>query len=112
MGTGHSKDGHERGLLSTVAGELGRVLCAQGRLEEAERFTEVSQKLAGSADAAPQISWRTLCAKILAQRHQLDSADTLAREALDLAERADDLKNQGRVFMDLAEILEIARSNR
>jgi len=52
-----------------------------------------------------RILWR-------ARRWKLDSADTLAREALDLAGQADDLKNQGCVLMDLAEILEIAWSNR
>jgi class 3 adenylate cyclase/tetratricopeptide (TPR) repeat protein len=99
----------ERGLLSMIAGELARVLYAQDRLEEAERFTEVSEKLAGSAGAAPQIAWRAVRARILARRHQLEGSETLGREAVRLAERTDDLNGQGRVLMDLADVLEIAR---
>ena len=96
----------ERGLLSMVAGELARALYAQDRLEEAEHLTEESEKLAGSAGAAPQISWRAVRAKILARRRELGDAEMLAREALAIAERTDDLNGQGRVLTDLAEVLE------
>jgi tetratricopeptide (TPR) repeat protein len=92
-----------------VAGELARALYAQNRLEEAERLTEESEKLAGSAGAAQQISWRAVRARILARRHRLESAETLIREAVRLAEQTDDLNGQGRVLLDLAEVLEIAR---
>ena len=99
----------ERGLLSRVAGELARAVYAQDRLEEAERLTEESEQLAGSAGAATQISWRAVRAKILARRGELDEATLLAREAVDLAERTDDLNSHGRALTDLAEVLESGR---
>jgi hypothetical protein len=37
----------DRGLLSTVAAALARAIYAQGRYEEAERFTEISEELDG-----------------------------------------------------------------
>ena len=98
----------ERELLSMVAAELARAIHAQGRLDEAARFTEVSEGLAGAADVASQISWRAVRAKILARQHEFVAAEELGRKALALAEQTDGLNNQGRALMDLAEVLELA----
>ena len=98
----------ERGLLSMVAAELARAIYAQGRFEEAERFTDASEELAATADMASQISWRAVRAKILARRHEFAAAEELARGAVALAEQTDGLNSQGRALMDLAEVLELA----
>jgi class 3 adenylate cyclase/tetratricopeptide (TPR) repeat protein len=98
----------ERGLLSMVAAELARAIYSQERLEESERFTQTSEELAGTADAASQISWRAVRAKILARRGEYAAGEALAREAVALAERTDGLNSQGRALMDLAEVLEVA----
>jgi class 3 adenylate cyclase/tetratricopeptide (TPR) repeat protein len=107
-GYGALEEMGERELLSMVAAELARAIYAQGRFEEAERFTDASEELAATADMASQISWRAVRAKILARRNEFAAAEELARGALALAEQTDGLNSQGRALMDLAEVLELA----
>ena len=94
----------ERGLLGRVAGALARALFDQGRHEEAEQFTVVSQGL-GSADVASSISWRAVRARILAARGDLRAAEELADDAIRLAERTDYLNLKAAVLLDLAAVL-------
>jgi predicted ATPase/class 3 adenylate cyclase len=102
----------ERGLLSTVSAKLAETAYAQGRDEEAERFTAMSEQLAGRRDVASQIGWRTIRARVLARQGSLQDAEDLAREALELAERTDNLNSQGTALLTLADVLEVAgRSN-
>jgi len=98
----------ERGLLATVAAELARAVCAQGRYEEAERLTRVTEELARPLDVAAQISWHVVRATSLAGRGELESAEALARDAVRAAEQTDDLNRQGRVLVALAEIVRSA----
>ena len=98
----------ERGLLSTVSAELAEIAYAQGREEEAERFVAMSEQLAGRKDIASQIGWRTIRARALARRGSLVDAEDLAREALELAERTDNLGSEGSALLALAEVLEVA----
>ena len=55
----------DRSLLSAVAAQLGRALCAQERYDEAERFAQIGQELAHSDDVAAQMLWRTTRSKAL-----------------------------------------------
>jgi class 3 adenylate cyclase/tetratricopeptide (TPR) repeat protein len=114
----HLREGYEalhrmgdRGLLSTVAAALARAIYTQGRYEEAERFTEISEELDGRGDSASQIGWRATRGKALARRHDFEQAESLAREAVAIAERTDDLAQRGRALLDLAEVLELAHRN-
>jgi tetratricopeptide (TPR) repeat protein len=100
----------ERGLLATVAAELARAVCLQGRYVEAEELTRVSESLARPADVSAQIAWRAVRGHSLAGRGDLAAAEALAREALALTERTDDLNRQARVLVDLANI--VRRSGR
>jgi class 3 adenylate cyclase len=96
----------ELAVLSTLSGYLADALYAQGRLEEAERYTRVSEEAATLDDIASQVWWRVTRAKVLA--HAGDpSAETLAREAVSLSEPTDDLFFRGRALLDLAETLSI-----
>ncbi|MGH3039882.1 MAG: adenylate/guanylate cyclase domain-containing protein, partial [Gaiellaceae bacterium] len=95
----------ERGLLATVAAELARAVCFQGRYEEAERLTRVSEELARPLDVAAQISWRDVRAMSIASRGQLAEAEAVARDALQAVEQTDDLNRQARVLLDLADIV-------
>jgi class 3 adenylate cyclase/tetratricopeptide (TPR) repeat protein len=95
----------ERGLLSSVAAELARAVAAQGRHEEAERLTRVSEELARPLDVSAQISWRIVRARCLAAAGELAEAEELARDALRTVEQTDDLNRQGRVLVDLAGVL-------
>jgi tetratricopeptide (TPR) repeat protein len=98
----------ERGLLSRVAAELARALEAQGKHAEAERLAGVSEELSASADAAARISLAAVRAQILAREGRLAEAEQRAREAVGGAERTDDWNAQGRVLVDLADVLELA----
>jgi tetratricopeptide (TPR) repeat protein len=78
-GYGALEEMGERGLLSMVAAELARAIYAQGRFEEADRFTDASEELAATADMTSQISWRAVRAKILARRGEFTAAEDRVR---------------------------------
>ena len=98
----------EKGYLSTVAAQLAEVLYAQGRDEEAERYTRTSEAAASKEDLVTQMLWRGTRAKIRARRGAPVEAEQLAREAVALAERTDMLNMRGQVVVDLAEVLLLA----
>jgi tetratricopeptide (TPR) repeat protein len=95
----------ERYFLSTVAGELARVLYAQGRFDEAEQMSRHTQQLADSDDIASQTLWRTVQAKLLARRGNRDGALILVGEAIEMLERTDAILAQAETLVDLAEVL-------
>jgi class 3 adenylate cyclase/tetratricopeptide (TPR) repeat protein len=98
----------ERYLLSTVAGELARVLYAQGRIDEAEKISRHAQELADSDDIASTTLWRTVQAKVLARKGNRDAALILIGEAVDLLKRTDSVVAQAETLVDLAEVLRLA----
>lgn len=98
----------EKGYLSTVAAELAEALYQQGRYEESERFTRVSEDTGPADDLATQVEWRGPRAKVLARRGDLTSAESLAEEAVRLAGGTDYLNLHGDAFMDLAEVQRLA----
>ena len=98
----------ERRVLATVASRLAKAVYLQGRYDEAEHLTKTSEQLAGTGDIASQIEWRSVRAKLVARRGELEHAERLAREALRLAEQTDDLGSQATVLVDLAEVLRSA----
>ena len=95
----------EKGYLSTVAAELAQALYEQGRYDESERFTHVSEELGPLDDLATQVEWRGTRAKVLARRGDHERAIALADEAVALASDTDYLNLQGDILMDLAEVL-------
>ncbi|HZB57790.1 MAG TPA: tetratricopeptide repeat protein, partial [Actinomycetota bacterium] len=98
----------EKGYLATTAAFLAQAIAAQGRLEEAERFIEVSREAAGEDDLSAQMVWQGLQARILASRGQLGEAEELARSAVALAARTDFLTQHGDALLELAVVLERA----
>ncbi|HEX5467432.1 MAG TPA: hypothetical protein VFW80_00130, partial [Gaiellaceae bacterium] len=98
----------ERYILSTVAGELARVLYAQGRLDEAEGCSRHAQDLADADDVASATLWRTVQAKVLAHKGNRDAALILIGEAVDLLKRTDSVVAQAETLVDLAEVLRLA----
>jgi len=91
--------------LSTVAGYIGEALYAQGRLEEAERFAETAQDLAGGDDISSQVSWRLVKGKVVARQGYVDAAVKLIREALDLIGKAEEPDTTAAAYADLADVL-------
>ncbi|HSS79819.1 MAG TPA: adenylate/guanylate cyclase domain-containing protein [Gaiellaceae bacterium] len=100
--------GGERAYLSTIAGFLAHALYADGEHAEAERFSRESERAASSDDVLSQVLWRTVRAKILARRDELETAETLAREAVGIAEPTDLLGTRADALFDFAEVLAVA----
>jgi tetratricopeptide (TPR) repeat protein len=98
----------EKSFLSTTAGVLADALYRQGRYDEAEREADVCREAAAADDVASQIEWRWVRAKVLVRRGQLEEAEPLAREAVELAEETDFLFFRGQVLEDYAEVLRLA----
>ncbi len=98
----------ERGMRSTVAAFLAQALVAQGRYQEAEEFTQISEETGAEADVVTQAIWRSTRAHALAHRGNVDLAEQLAREAIELAAGTDFLDLQAEALLGLAEVLRAA----
>jgi class 3 adenylate cyclase/tetratricopeptide (TPR) repeat protein len=96
-------------MLSTYTPALGRALCALGRYDEAERLAQRGRELGDERDAATQMLWRQVQARVHAARGEHPQAEALAREAVAIAEQTDALNRQGDALCDLAEVLAAAR---
>ena len=98
----------ERSYLSTIAGFLAQALYTQGEYDEAEGLSRASEAAAAANDVVSQVLWRSARAKIKAQRGEIEEAQALAREAVEIVETTDLLNTQGDAFSDLAEVLTVA----
>jgi class 3 adenylate cyclase/tetratricopeptide (TPR) repeat protein len=95
-------------FLSTVAGILAEAIYAQGRYDEAEHFTRVSEESAGDEDAYSQVLWRSVRAKCLARAGQPTEALALAQDAVDRVDATDALDLHWHALMSQAEVLRFA----
>jgi class 3 adenylate cyclase/tetratricopeptide (TPR) repeat protein len=105
-----SRVGDSRHLASRTA-DLAEALYAQHRYDEAEDWTRVSERHAGSDDLAAQPAWRSVRAKVLARRDSHGQAHRLARAALRLVEDTDALNQKAKISLDLAEVMRLAGRN-
>jgi class 3 adenylate cyclase/tetratricopeptide (TPR) repeat protein len=97
-----------RADLSTCAPWLGRVFCVLKRHDEAEPLARVGRELGDERGVATQALWRQVQALVHASRGEHRPAETLAREAVAIAEGTDGLNLQGKALCDLAEVLAAA----
>ncbi|HEY3070308.1 MAG TPA: adenylate/guanylate cyclase domain-containing protein [Gaiellaceae bacterium] len=98
----------EDGIASSAAARLARTLCAQGRFEEAERYLALAENAAAFDDYESQSLVRAARARMLAHTQRLDQAESLAREAVTIVDRTDNLGMRAWLRTDLAEVLELA----
>jgi class 3 adenylate cyclase len=91
-----------------LAAKLADALYAQGRDDRALELSEVSERATAPDDLSAGVQWRAVRAKLLARRGDLEQAETLARDAVALADETDFLVLRGDAFMDLGEVLRIA----
>ena len=98
----------ETGFMSTSAAVLAEALYLQGRYEEADEWTRLSEENAARDDVAAQMEWRGTRAKALAELGRLDEGERLAREAIEIAATTDYLTIQGACWLALAEVLMLA----
>jgi predicted ATPase/class 3 adenylate cyclase len=98
----------ERYFRSTMAASLAVAIMEQGRYEAAEEFATHSAELAASGDLITQVLWRRVRARVLIHRSQIDPAETLAREAVKIAEATDFINDRADALIDLSHVLEAA----
>ncbi len=104
----HLESSGRQAELSTYAPQLGRLLCALGRYDEAEQLAEKGRELGDPNDVVTQGAWRQATALVCSARGQHAEAEQLAREAVAWAERTDGLRLHGDALSDLAEVLDAA----
>lgn len=92
----------ERYLRSSIAGLMAEALFEQGRLAEAEALSHETEGLAAADDVDAQTLWRVVRAKILAGRGELEEAERLARQAVELLGETDYVINRVSAFVCLA----------
>jgi class 3 adenylate cyclase/tetratricopeptide (TPR) repeat protein len=97
----------ETELRSTVAAYLAETLYEQGRYDDAEAFSRISEQLASEDDLLSGVTWRGARAKVLARRGLGEEAEQLAREGVTLAGSTDCLGLHGGALLDLAEVLSV-----
>jgi tetratricopeptide (TPR) repeat protein len=98
----------ERPALATLTATLAEAVYAQGRLAEAERLAAASAEAGTADDVANETLWRTVRAKVLAERGELEDAVLLAREAVELASATDAPNLRGDAQLALAHVLQRA----
>jgi class 3 adenylate cyclase/tetratricopeptide (TPR) repeat protein len=96
----------ERAYLSTLGAMLADVLELADKHDEADRFARTSQEASDPDDIDSQARWRTVKAKLLAKQGRLEEAETLAREAVDLAAPTDVLNLHGHCYLALGAVLQ------
>jgi class 3 adenylate cyclase/tetratricopeptide (TPR) repeat protein len=98
----------ERNYIATTAGFLAEALYAQGRYEESSEVAQASSRLSNADDVAAQFHWRSVTAKLLARAGRLGEAEAMAREALDIIRRSEEVDSQASALLDLGEVLRLA----
>jgi tetratricopeptide (TPR) repeat protein len=95
----------ERSHFSSLTHGLADAMYRQGRYEDAERLTHECEDACRANDVHSHILWRSIRAKLLARRGELDEALELARTSLDLAESGDFLAAHAGSLEDYAKVL-------
>ena len=98
----------EKSFLSTSAAQLGEVLVAQERLDEAEEMARVSEDTASPHDLMSQWVLRAVRGRVLAHRGDFEAAEVEAQRAVEIADGTDFLHGQGDTYAALAEVLSLA----
>jgi DNA-binding SARP family transcriptional activator/tetratricopeptide (TPR) repeat protein len=98
----------EKSNLSSLAALLAQAVYDQARYDEAALLAEEARQVSLPIDVQCETIWRTVKAKVLAQRGAPERAEELAREAVGYVEQGDFLPVHAQALMDLAEILRLA----
>jgi tetratricopeptide (TPR) repeat protein len=95
----------EIGIRSTSASYLADSLYRQGKYEEADRYATTCRDMSSPEDVMSQVGWRLTAARLHARSGEVEEAEQLAREAVELAERSDSPDQQGHAWSGLGDIL-------
>jgi len=91
--------------LAVLAANLARAFVVKGQDDDAERFIRRCRDAAAESQLDTQIKWRALQGVVLARRGEFEEATRLAREAVALAERSEQVDSQAEALGDLADVL-------
>jgi class 3 adenylate cyclase/tetratricopeptide (TPR) repeat protein len=108
---GEIESGERAGMVGTNSSTmayLADALVQQNKLDVVAEWVERAAALADESDVESQISWRMPRARLLARRGFHAQAETIAREAVALADRTDDPTSKADARIALAEVLELA----
>jgi len=94
--------------LASAASELADTLTLLGSFDEAEHWTEISERHTSPDDLHARIRWYPVRARIHAHRGELGAAKEHAREGVRLADTTDDLNRRARAYWELGRILRLA----
>ncbi len=95
----------EQNYISTVAVYLADVVDRAGRADEAEALTVMVEETAAPDDYAPLAMWRTVRGRVLERRGDVERAEALIREALEILAATDDIDAQAGAYSELADVL-------
>ena len=95
----------ERGVRSVLAAYLAEALWCQGRVDEASSYAEIAAEIADPGDIAAQTLQRVTMARTLVGRGATQGAETVADEAVQLANETDFLALQAAAALSLADVL-------
>ena len=98
----------ETSHFTSLAHGLAHALYVQGRYDETEALTHECELACRPNDVHSQILWRSIRAKVLARRGELDAGEALAREAVALAQESDFLPAHGEAMEDLGKVLHLS----
>jgi DNA-binding SARP family transcriptional activator len=98
----------DEAALSSVAADLGRTLCHQGRFDEARSWSLLAQEHAPSGDKLAQVDSRRLEAQLLVGEGLVEAGEEVIQKALRIIQTTDALVHQGDVLLDLAAALSSA----
>jgi class 3 adenylate cyclase/tetratricopeptide (TPR) repeat protein len=98
----------DKGWLSTMAGLWSDTLYTLGRLDEARAAAHLSRDASTLDDYNAQALWRCAEAKLLAREGSIDEAEALAREAIAVIDRSDEVNNSAHVVLGLVEVYRLA----
>jgi tetratricopeptide (TPR) repeat protein len=80
------------------------ILVLQGHDEEADRAAGESRRLGAEDDAVTQLLWRMAKGLVLARRGELDEADRITRECVEIADATDSM-DVGTAWLVRAQVL-------
>ena len=92
----------ERTFGSTMAALLADALLALRRFDEAEHFARVSERDAASDDLASQMLFRSVLARVFAERGEAKAARSMAVSAVSVASTTDNHESHANVLMNVA----------
>jgi ATP/maltotriose-dependent transcriptional regulator MalT len=98
----------EKGFLSTVATELATVLLDMDETDQIEELCRVAEATGAADDAATQGELAAVCARLMARRGDLAAAETMARQAVAMADETEYQILHAWSRLALADVLRLA----